>query len=237
MEMEFAVRLHTNYTSILMRTVRLLFFALFFSLIFFQASEHVFPRLPLFFFGIFFMIEIFFRLHIERLRPGKVVTQNTGDVMDSFTRQAITPFLIEDTTNKIINDLIKFPLIQRLLAKLAIKEDEIVLKEVGRELLAKTAFEAAKTRNGVYVTTLDIFAAYLFLTEQQTKLLFIKQIKQEDVFVILRWLLKENSIEEQPKSIRVHFAGAGIGEGLIAGWTPETQKYTSNFTLEALKED
>lgn len=41
--------------------------------------------------------------------------------------------------------------------------------------------------------------------------------------------------EENPKPWRVHFSGEGIGEQLVSGWTPETRKYTAQFTNYALR--
>ena len=43
--------------------------------------------------------------------------------------------------------------------------------------------------------------------------------------------------EENPKPWRVHFTGEGVGEQLISGWTPETKKYTQQFTNIALREE
>lgn len=185
---------------------------------------------------IFSMIEVFFRFHIEREMPKKKVSDNPTELMESFTKDSFSPFLRFFTSRDIINSLLESFIISRFLAKLGILPEEIQTQEVGKELLSKTAFEVSKTRDGMYVTPMDIFAAYLFLTEEKTKLLFTRRIKKEDVFILLRWLLAENPSIEKKSPVRIHFAGAGIGEGIISGWTPETKKYTFNFTLDSLKE-
>lgn len=149
---------------------------------------------------------------------------------------ALSGFLTEGTAAGVIKKLIKHPQIKLILQKAAITEKEFVFSDVPKDLLAHSAFDVSKTFKGKFVTTIDVFVAYIFLTEKDTKLLFAKQLKTEDLYNILYWTRLEFPEEENPKKVRVRFEGAGFGEELVSGWTPETKKYTANFTSFAVRE-
>ena len=113
-------------------------------------------------------------------------------------------------------------------------EKDISCIDIPKESLAKLAFENCKNMNGKYVTTMDIFTAYLLVTEEETKILFRKELKKEELMHILYWAKNTNPKEENISSFKVKFWGEGIGEGWVTGWTLETSKYMVDITKEAL---
>jgi len=182
------------------------------------------------------MIEIFFHYKIGKVVPKVTVDKNNGqNIFDSFTLPATTFFITGTHKGTGIKKLFKSRQIKRFMQKANITEKDIVVKDLEARLLASSAFEAAKTFKGKFATCLDIFTAYLMLTEPETKLLFAKQLKTEDLNNLLFWLRAEYPHEESPPKTRLHFTGGGIADGLITGWTLETKKYTLNFTYQALK--
>jgi ATP-dependent Clp protease ATP-binding subunit ClpA len=80
---------------------------------------------------------------------------------------------------------------------------------------------------------LDFFVYYILLTEDQTKLLFQKQLKKEDVASISYWT-KSTFPDLSNKPFRVSFWGEGIGESWVSGWTLETSKYMVDITSDAV---
>ncbi|MGH7245993.1 MAG: AAA family ATPase, partial [Candidatus Levyibacteriota bacterium] len=124
---------------------------------------------------------------------------------------------------------------QCILHKIAVTEKELPIIPLPSQDLISYAFSVAKSVNGLYVTTMDVLVAYLLITEQQTKLLLNKKIKPEELMIILNWARMDYPDEEKNKKTP-HFYGEGIGEELINGWTPETQKYTKDFTKYSLLE-
>lgn len=246
-------KIYYFYRSALMRTVRLFVFSLFLFLILLQLSNGADVRLPQFIFNLFVMIEIFFHFKISRITPAVPVEKNEPsassqtatsgragqvekDIFQSFTMQALYPFIVETNTEEIIKKIIKHPQIRVVMQKADITHKDLSFTGLDKEILAKSAFETARTFRAKYVSTLDVFIAYLLMIEKDSKLLFAKQLKTEDIANILYWARLEYPHEENPEKIRVHLTGRGIGEGLVSGWTPETKKYTSEFTSLALRD-
>ena len=81
---------------------------------------------------------------------------------------------------------------------------------------------------------MDIFTAYLLLTENQTKLLFSNKLKETDILNINHWT-KITFDEENLKPKKVRFVGIGIGETLVWGWTPEARNYTKDLTFSSIR--
>jgi len=184
------------------------------------------------------MIEVFFHYKISRAIPSIEVSKNKKETMhDSFTMQALYGFVLFPTTEGVIKELIKYPQVKLVMEKANITHKELVFNNLEKDVLAESAFETALTFKGKFVTTLDVFIAYLFLIEKDTKLFFAKQLKTADIANIVHWVRATMPEEETPKKWLIHFYGEGIGEPLVSGWTPETKKYTSQFTSYALREE
>jgi ATP-dependent Clp protease ATP-binding subunit ClpC len=205
------------------------------SLIAYELSQQANPRMSLFFLNIFLINEYFFRYKVAKVTPKKTIEKNKGkNIFDSFTFSAVSLFLNKGNTRDIIKTLFQSPQIKSFMQKTNMSEKDVKFIEVSRATLSSSAFDVAKTFQGKFVTTLDVFIAYLMLTEQETKLLFAKQIKDTDLGNLLSWLRREFPQEESPPKHRLHFTGGGIGESLISGWTPEAKKYIKDFTSESL---
>ena len=182
------------------------------------------------------MIEVFFHYKISKVTPTIIVSKNKKETMyDSFTMQALYGFINQPDTAGVIKQLIKYPQVKLIMEKANITHKELIYSDISKDILADSAFETAKTFKGKFVTTLDVFIAYLFLIEKDTKLFFAKQLKTADIYNIMYWVRMNLPEEENPKPWRVHFSGEGVGEQLVSGWTPETKKYTAQFTNFALR--
>lgn len=229
-------KLYYFYRTALMRSIRLIVFSLLFYLILNQFVQDGSVKLPLFLFNILVMFEVFFHFKIGAILPPVTVSKNDGKkVFQSFTRQALYPFASEKTPERIINRLIRIPQVQLFMRKANISRLDLHIIRIDSNLLSQSAFDAAKTFRGKYVTTVDIFVAYLLLTEKDEKLLFAKQLKSEDLYNISYWIRAQYPDEENPKKVRVRVTGGGIGEQLVSGWTYETRNYTSDFARSALR--
>lgn len=219
-------KLYSFYQSTLVRVVRisLLLFLLWLTVNGFVASL-----------SLFFMLEVFFRFKIARTAPLRKLSENDGnDVYASFTLQALAS--LSGSTKEAIKHLLCQKQIQFMLQKANIAQKELPILEVSKEELGNLAFAISRHVKGTFVTTMDLFASYLSLIEPQTKLLFTKELKEEEFLYILKWARFDYPNEEKPKPMRVQFWGEGIGEGWVAGWTLETQKYTVDITAKVLSE-
>jgi ATP-dependent Clp protease ATP-binding subunit ClpC len=232
------VRFYHLYRTALLRSIRLLIFVLLFAIILFQFANNELPKFAVVLFNIVVMIEVFFHYKVSRVVPTVEVAKNKKENMyDSFTMQALYGFVTEPTTERVIKHLITYPQVQLAMEKANITHKELVFNDIEKDVLAESAFETSLTFKGKFVTTLDIFIAYLFLIEKDTKLFFAKQLKTADIANIVYWVRATMPEEETPKKWLIHFYGEGVGEALVSGWTPETKKYTAQFTTYALKEE
>jgi len=221
-----------------MRAVRLLLFTLLLWILLQQISVGNQPNFTQLLFNLFIMIELFFHFKVSRIMPTRTLEKNTTkQYEESCTLEALYGFIAEIKTSSIIKSLLTYPQINALLQKATIAKKDITMIDIQKELLLQSAFDVAKTLHGTYVTTIDLFIAYLFLTEKDTKLLFSKQLKTEDVATIASWVRQAFPQEERPKKTRIRFYGTGFGEALISGWTPETKKYTADFTAYSLRDE
>lgn len=229
-------RLYYWYRTASVRSIRLFIFALLLFVILFQMSHGTAPKIAQFFFNIFVIVEVFFHYKVSKISPSLPASKNKGkDIFQSFTMPALYGFVTEQKTSNVIKKLIAYPQIKHILEKADISHKDLPLIDVPKDIFAKSAFDVAQTFKGQFVTTMDVLVAYLFLIEKDTKLLFAKQLKAEDLYNIIYWARLEFPDEEHPKKTRLHFAGGGIGEALVSGWTPETRKYTASFTAASLR--
>jgi len=230
-------KIYHFYRSALMRSIRLIIFSILLFVVVNQFVHGISPKVALLSFNLFVMIEVFFHFKISKPVPSITVTKNDRkDIFQSFTMQALSPFVTQGKTSGVIKKLIDLPQVKLFLQKADMSHKDVVFVDIDKELLAKSALDTAVTFKGKFVTTIDVFVAYLLLIEKDQKLLFAKQLKSEDLYNISYWIRQVAPQEENPKKVRVRFEGAGVGEDLVSGWTPETKKYTAQFTSLALKE-
>ncbi len=224
------VSLYTFYRLPYVRGIRLLvLFFLAFS-VFSGLFSGMFPRFSLFLTGVFIMFEVFFHFKLVKSVPLRKISDDPQDTLDVWTLPARSTLSGNDVGG-MISSLLKKKQVQFLLHKAGIKQTDVhSVQSVAKAHVLSYAFDVAKSVTGMYVTTMDVFVSYLLLSEQETHLLFNAGIKPEEMLQILYWARQVFPEEEKPDPTRVSFAGSGLGDGLVSGWTPETQKYTRNFT-------
>lgn len=222
------------YKSALFRTIRLLIFALLAVLLFADSTVGVFPKFTLFFLGIFLMTEIFYHFAIARITPSKKVADNTDDARLSCTKPALELYLVSPTPAYMIHSLLRDSQMRYFLARLGIRKEELKDFTIKKEELLMTAKEIALRTGGVFIGQIDFLCAYLLLTEKETKLLFGKEIKSEELVTLLRLSRHVFDAKEYPRDHSIHFDGEGFGEALVTGWTPLTKQFTIDWTSDAL---
>lgn len=229
------VKLYHFYSRPLLRIFRYVVFSVLFIFVVYAVLRHSYPRIPLFFLSLFFMFEIFFREKVIKKIPPVSITGNPGEnIFDSATLALLNILLYESSTNDVIKQLTTKEQILFLLEKANINLGEMIYIDVPKDQVAKYAFGIVKNLGGRYITTIDFVAAYLLLTEVQTKLLFKKELKEDEFMHIIYWARSAFPHEETPITHEVMFEGAGIAEDWNTGWTFETRKYIVDFTQQML---
>lgn len=225
-------RIYYLYQTPLAKTLRILLLVILAWLVFITRSQ-----ISIFILSLFLMLEVFFHFKIARLTPPLSIQQNDGkNIFDSFALDALSVFITSTNIKNLIKTLLRKKEIQFILQKGDFTEKEISLLELSSEELGNQAFNLAKNAKGKAVTTMDLFATYILLTENQTKLLFNKNLKKEEFMHILYWARSTFLNEENKKPYRIRFWGEGIGEEWVFGWTIETKKYMLDLTPRVLQE-
>ena len=189
-------------------------------------------RFPFFFLGIFIMFEIFFRYKIFRKNPTVKIKENDcKNLLESFTIKALDLYFHSFSLERIIKDKsVKF-----MLEKCEIEKKDLKSISLSKDEIVKKAFDLAARMHAAYVLPVDVFAAYLLLCEDQTKLLFSKKLKENDILNILYWSRKIHEDQEIFKNSSVNFWGEGMAESWVYGWTIETKKYAVDLTGDLMK--
>jgi ATP-dependent Clp protease ATP-binding subunit ClpA len=230
--------LYYLFRSAMGRSIRGLLGFLFFFWLLSDLGNDVFPHLSGFFVCLFLITEIYFRFRIGKHHPRTTVAENDKkNIFASFTLPAMYTYLTRNTTAQLLEDLLTHKEVQFLLHRAQIAPDELRAGDVKLEDIASYAFDLVKSINGKYVTSMDLFAAFLLLSEEQSKLLFNKELRPEHMMHILLWARITYPREETPKKLRLTPYGGGIGEALVTGWTLETKKYTQDFSYTAIQHD
>jgi len=200
--------------------------------------SHTSPTFYLALFNIFVMIEIFYRYKISYIQSKKKIQDvEDKEALHVMTFQALSSMHASSTAYGVVKDLLRYPQVHFFLERAAISPQEIVKSDLGNALLPQEAYSLAKSINGKRITTVDILAAYLLLSEEKTQLLFQKKLKPKDILAILQWARLIYSQEEEHERFHIEGNGGGLGESLVIGWTPETKNYTRNFTNSLTERD
>lgn len=225
-------KIYYFYQTLVITMLRILLLVILAWLVIITRSQILF-----FLLSCFLMFEIFFRFKIAKIPPPLSIQQNDGkNIFESFTLDALSVFITSINIKNLIKTLLHKKEIKFIAQKGDFEELEISLLDVSYEDLGKQAFDLARNAKGKVVTTMDIFAAYILLTESRTKLLFNKNLKKEEFMHILYWARATFPKEENKKPYRIHFWGEGIGEEWVFGWTIETKKYMLDLTPKVLQE-
>lgn len=224
------------YNSILSEILRVALFLFLLSLVVIGFINKIYPNVFITIFLLFLIFEIYFSQKINKLMPKIQVKENSGDILNSFSIEALAILQTQENTEHLLKYLMQLPQIKFIIFKADAAEKEIPILDFDKNQLATEAFNIAKKLNAKYVTTMDLFIAYLLLTEEKTKFLFNKKLKQEDIENLLIWASNVYPLEEISKKAHVSFAGEGIAEDWIYGWTIETSKYMLDLSREFIND-
>ncbi|HSW87915.1 MAG TPA: ATP-dependent Clp protease ATP-binding subunit [Candidatus Saccharimonadales bacterium] len=225
------------YNKSAIRIVRLCFLAILMLLLSLGIARGEWSPIPLFFLSWYIMFSLFFHFKIAAKQPELLLLENKENVYKSFTLPALDAVLFQATTSQIIQHLYTLPAIQFILHKSNIAVSELPRIDFLKDELVKEAVTLTQNSKGTYITTVDLFAAYILLTEVKTKLLFSKNLKEEAFMHIVYWAHTAFPQEEHPRKMEVKFSGEGLAEEWVSGWTFETKKYISDLTAQVMSQN
>jgi len=180
------------------------------------------------------IMEVFIRFKLAHLFPTKLISENPEDMHTAATMPSLAAYMTTDPKH-FLHFLLDQKEIQFMLSRMLITSEEVLSISIDKDILFSKAVTYAKTTHTAYIDTPHIFASYLSLTEDQTKLLFKKNLHETDLLRLIVWTSLKYPNRQKPQQ---HFQviGEGYGEALVYGWTYETKKYTRDWTTQALLE-
>lgn len=235
--MQTFARVYHFYRTIPLRFLRFILLIILIGGVGFELYQGMLPKLSLFFLNIFLMIEVFVRYKLGRILPTRKLWDTTDQTaVDALTWPAFCAYSNTISTEDFMGELLTMKPVQFILVKAAISPKEMRILPLAKDAIVTYAHRLATELSGRQITTMDIIVSYLLLSEDQTKLLFSKELKTEQLLHILYWARMEYPHEEQPVWHTMEVSGDGLGELLVYGWTPETKNYTTDVTSRALRE-
>lgn len=176
--------------------------------------------------------EIFIRYKLAHVSPSKTVKEADSDIKNAATMPVLGAYEGK-TTHDMLSFLTHQEEIRFFLSRMLVSNDELQIIDIDKTQLIEKANDLATATHTMYIDTPHLFGAYLLLSDPETKLLFHKKLKADDVLRLIVWTsLTYPKRQEKPRHFQV--IGEGYGETLTTGWTYETSKYTIDWTTEAL---
>lgn len=219
-----------NYTPIIISRIFLFVVLIFFSSI--SLFLEISPNLFIFILSWLLIIEIFYHFKVLRVVPGRTVN-DASSPLEVLTLESY--YSLDDNPERFLNRLLKFKNVKFLLEKGELSSSDLKIVDFEQNKLLAGSLEIVRSLNGKYITTADLLVSYLLLTEERTKLLFDKELKEDEMLEILSWTRTVYKEEEIKTPIRVNFNQEGLGEIIQSGWTYETQKYMQEVNVSDFK--
>jgi ATP-dependent Clp protease ATP-binding subunit ClpA len=185
--------------------------------------------------SVFIMAEILYAYKVRKTSPPVTVSDNRSNPYLSFTYQALDALFFARKIEDSVRLLLTKKHVRFILAKAHITPGEIPLLSVEKETVARYSLDIVRHVGGKYVTRMDIFIAYLFLIEEQTKLLVSHHIHPDEMLHILSWARMEYYHEEYPGRQEVAYRTGGMFDSWTTGWTRTTLQYIRDITAEVLR--
>lgn len=101
--------------------------------------------------------------------------------------------------------------------------------DVTGDELPKQAAEAAAWVEGNFITEIDLFAAYILLSEDKTRFLQTNNLNNDDVINVLYWTRRKFK-PDVFGAAKIQLFGDGVFDSLVYGWNYELKKYSRDLT-------
>lgn len=223
--------LYAFFNNVYIRWLRVFIFFLIgiFVYVFRENAQIVFKVLPLY--GFLLLQELFIfqklnkrhpvhKINDNSLSPEEFLDYNSRFISKNKSVKEILHQLLHENEVRYFNDLLSL-------------QDTVSDTNFDTKALFEKALETAKKVKGAYIHGIDIYAAFLLLSDETEKVLFNEGISEEDILVLLSWVRKEYSVDVK-KEFTVRFTGSGVFDFFVFGWSTELTKYASNLTAEVL---
>ncbi len=183
---------------------------------------------------LFLVNELFIHLRLNKIRPQKTVSQVTADtVYDALFFRTLRVYVHAKDGMVLGQTLARLPENKFLLHKIS-GTDTVPQIAVEKTAILQKAYALVSSINCKYISNLDLFAAYILLTENESHLLETADMDEQDFINIYYWARNSFKVDEKNKPITVTFYGDGAFDFFVFGWSTELKKYARSITSSVL---
>lgn len=166
---------------------------------------------------------------LSKIRPKSSAAENKENVRSSIIFSARLK-IEQKEVPKIIENL-NTPAVRFFKNEIGLAKIDNTKVEMSE--LLKQSQELVVWVGGKYITEVDLLAAYVILSEDETGFLQNNSLNNDDVINILYWARRKFAPDEffVPPTVLI---GPGIFDSLVFGWNYELKKYAKDLTWEVL---
>lgn len=208
--------------------ILLVIFTLF--LLFLSLQSLVSIKVTLAFLALVLINELFLE-HIARTRPVVKITDNPSKKEEAAVFSAREKFLLGADGFQIAKSVFSKREIKFFNKKIGISK--LIEAKVGRDELLKQAGDAALYVKADYITEIDLYAAYVLLSETEAKFLQNNNLNNDDVMNVLYWTRREY-MPDSFSHKKIKFSGTGVFDSLVYAWNYELKKYSKDVTHDVV---
>lgn len=183
---------------------------------------------PIAVFALVVVIELFFE-SLRKIKPAVKMSHDPKNISDAILFPA-RALIIGKNVHQIVNRMSDFSV---KFFKKEMQLRKIEKAEIGKDELLKQAGELVKWVGGDYITSVDLLASYILLSEDSTHFLQNNNLNNDDVINILYWSRRKFEVDSLNES-KVQLMGAGAFDSLVEAWNYELKKYAKDLTYEVL---
>jgi ATP-dependent Clp protease ATP-binding subunit ClpA len=232
-EYEYLFQYYTFFNNRIVILVRYVLFTLFLAILLFELNNLQTEKVIVMVIYLLFLAnELFINLRINKVRPKKMISEAT-DPVDALFFRARAVFEKSTDGYALAHELLRYPENKLIADKLS---GQFVLgkAEIDKNTLLAKAIELVKRVNGKYLSSVDLFVAYLVLSEPTTKLLETVELEEQDLINMYYWSRNTFKMDERNRQKEIRFYGEGSFDFFVYGWNTELKKYSRSLTSMVL---
>ncbi len=216
--------------SVAAKIVRGALFVVSIIFVYFRYSSHLDVVVPLSIFSFVVINELFLE-SLNKIHPENKVSKNIVNPLLSTVFSARKTLQESNNGFEVVKKIERGRDVKFFSGKL--DSLEIKTSKINIEDLLKQAQELCVWIKGQYITEVDLYAAYILLTEEETHFMQANKLTNDDVINILYWTRRKFS-PDVFENEQLRFIGGGVFDNLIYGWNYELKKYSKDLTWEVL---
>ncbi len=233
-EYKFLFAYYRFFNTSFVIVARYVIFFVFISVLFLTIQDLQIAKGVLACYILFIVNELFIHLRINKIQPHTTidrVTESTlADAMFFRSRHALAQ---SRTGYDFAIRLARMPESQFLMQKIT-GVAQVPQSNVSTDAILKRAYALVTSVKGRYITALDLFAAYLLLSEPETKQLQKVDMMEQDLINMYYWSRNTYKVDEKNKPFSLVFRGDGTFDFFVFGWNYELKKYARSMTSQVL---